>query len=187
GWANFTNLFLALSVERIREVGVKKILGSSRLHLIIQFLSESAIVNILSCVMGVLSFLLISPYLTTWLRVDTGNETIYTDLFIAILVFIVFGSLITGALPAWVLSSYKPLKAMQKQIHEMPFYSRIKQALLHFQFTVCFVVIASAWIMEKQLVFMQNADLGMSLGHTIAIKVPPITDEATRQQVGTFK
>src|SRR5690606_24895782 len=47
GWANFTNLFLALSVERIREVGVKKILGSSRLHLIIQFLSESAIVNIL--------------------------------------------------------------------------------------------------------------------------------------------
>jgi putative ABC transport system permease protein len=187
GWANFTNLFLALSVERIREVGVKKILGSTRIHLIIQFLSESAIVNILSCLLGVLCFLLVSPYLTTWIGFNTGNDAIYPDLFTAIVVFIVLGSLLTGALPAWVLSSYKPLKAMQRQIHELPFYSRIKQTLLYFQFTVCFVVLASAWIMKRQLVFMQDADLGMSLGQAIAIKLPPITDETTRQLLESFK
>lgn len=187
GWANFTNLFLALSVERIREVGVKKILGSTRIHLIIQFLSESAIVNVLSCFIGLLCFLLMSPYFTPWVGVDTGNEIIYPDLLMAIVVFIAVGSLLTGALPAWVLSSYKPLKAMQRQIHEMPFYSKIRQSLLYFQFTVCFIVIASAWIIKKQLMFMQNADLGMSLGQIIAVKVPPITDEATRQLVESFK
>src|SRR5690606_35026341 len=100
---------------------------------------------------------------------------------------IVQGSLLTGTLPAWLLSSYKPLKAMQRQMHELPFYARLEQTLLYFQFTVSFVVLASAWIMKSQLVFMQGADRGISLGQTLGIKQPPTTDEATRQLVESFR
>ncbi|MGA0555197.1 permease prefix domain 2-containing transporter [Larkinella sp. VNQ87] len=168
---NFINLSTAQSVQRAKEVGVRKVLGSSRKSLIFQFLSETVLLTLLAVVVALL---LVSPMLSAFQSLTPKGLTVNlfsleTGLFLVGMT--VTTALLAGFYPSLVLSSYVPaltlkgqsaLKGGQK--------GYLRKALIVFQFTVSLVFIIGTLIVERQLSYIRNKDLGFSTDAIIEIK-----------------
>ncbi|GAB3936467.1 ABC transporter permease [Larkinella terrae] len=168
---NFINLATAQSVQRSKEVGVRKVLGSSRKSLVVQFLSETSLLTLIA--VG-LALVLVNPILTAFQSVTPRGLTF--NLFsLKTLLFLlgvtVTTSLLAGFYPSLVLSSYLPaltlkgqsaLKGGQK--------GYLRKGLIVFQFTVSLIFIIGTLIVERQLSYIRNKDLGFSTDAIIEVK-----------------
>ncbi|WP_232073964.1 permease prefix domain 2-containing transporter [Spirosoma aureum] len=160
---NFINLSTAQSIQRAKEIGIRKVMGGSRTSLIFQFLSETAL---LTCLAVLIALLIVGPILSVMQSLTPTGLTfnlisLQTLLFLTGLVVIT--SLLAGFYPSWLLSSYLPaltlkgqsaLKGGQK--------GYLRKGLIVFQFTVSLAFIIGTLIVGRQLSFMRNKDLGFS-------------------------
>ncbi len=113
-WINYVNLSTAKSIERAREVGVRKVMGGFRTQLIQQFLTESLFLNILAVTVAVV----IAVILTPWFSDLTGRELGYAlfkqNIFwMTLLLLITSGALMSGLYPAFVLSGFRPVEVLK--------------------------------------------------------------------------
>ncbi|MFD2933675.1 permease prefix domain 2-containing transporter [Spirosoma flavum] len=167
---NFINLATAQSSKRAKEVGIRKVMGSNRKGLIIQFLSETTILTLISVLVALV---LIKPMLSIFDSLIPQGLTfnlfsLQTLLFLATVV--VTTSLLAGFYPSWILSSYVPaltlkgqsaLKGSQK--------GYLRKGLIVFQFAVSLVFIIGTLMVGRQLNFMRNKDLGFSTDAIIEV------------------
>lgn len=160
---NYTSLSLARSMLRAREVGVRKTFGAERSQLIVQFLLEATVISLISflCAILILQFLLPAfsgMQMMSMLEVrPEQNATIY----LWFLIFALFTGLLSGALPAVLISAFKPA-AVLKGITNIKFFSRLtlRKVLLATQFVFSIVFIISILLIFKQMNYMINADMG---------------------------
>jgi putative ABC transport system permease protein len=160
---NYTSLSVARSMLRAKEVGVRKTFGATRSQVIIQFLSEAVVIAILSLLLAIalLQFLLPAfsgMQMMSMLEIrPEQNTTIY----IWFLIFALVTGLLSGALPAIFISSFKPISVL-KGITNVKFFSRLtlRKILLVSQFVFSMVFIISILLIFKQMNFMLNVDLG---------------------------
>ena len=160
---NFINLSTAQSIQRIKEIGVRKVMGSSKKNIMLQFLTETFVLTFFAVAV---SILLVNPML--YLFKDFIPEGITFHLFQpATFAFLISITLITtllaGFYPARVLSSYLPalsLKgaAFQKGTEKLS----LRKALIVFQFTMSLIFIIGVLIMSRQMHFMASADKGFN-------------------------
>ncbi len=106
-WINYINLSTARAMERAREVGIKKAIGAFRIQLISQFLFESVLVNFISVVLAVLLAVILLPVLATIVGKDLAFDFADPRFWMVISGLFLIGSLVSGAYPAFVLSSFK--------------------------------------------------------------------------------
>ena len=99
-WFNYINMFLARSMERVNEIGVKKMLGSTRIHLVVQFFTESMAINIVSFALTIMLFLLVQQPFENWLGKEVSNVFFHGIPFITQ----VFAGILVGSMLAGIIS-----------------------------------------------------------------------------------
>lgn len=182
-WVNYVNLSAARAMERAREVGTRKVLGSHRLQLSKQFLGESILINIIPVAISVILAIIFLPFL----REFTGkNIPLYLTnaWFLVHLVLLYFlGSLIAGLYPALLLSSFPPVTVLNKsKFSQTTAGSFLKKILVIFQFAASVVLIIVTLTVYKQIGYMTTRDLGMNIDHMVGIVLPsvPLDQESTK-------
>ncbi|GAB2592795.1 permease prefix domain 2-containing transporter [Spirosoma areae] len=168
---NFINLSTAQAVQRAKETGIRKVMGSSRRNLVLQFLSETAFLTFIAVL---ISAVLVNPILATFQSLTPKGLTF--DLFsvqtLAFLLFVtVATSLLAGFYPSWVVSSYLPALVLKGQTAlKGGQKGYLRKSLIVFQFTVSLVFIIRTLVVSRQLHFMRNKDLGFSTNAIVSIR-----------------
>ena len=159
---NFINLSTAQSLLRIKEVGIRKVLGSRRKDIAMQFLGETLLMTVLAVFLSVLitppviSMLL--DYLPAGVRLDTSWQTLT---FLALITVIT--TLLAGWYPARVISRLLPVLSLKGQVSRTATPSRyLHRTLIIFQFTISVAFIICTVVVARQLHYMLNTDLGFS-------------------------
>jgi len=166
---NFINLSTAQSLQRAKEIGVRKVLGSSRKNLILQLLCETFIVTALS---AVISLLIVSPIISafhTFLPDGVGlsfNENIISFILLVTLSI----SLLAGFYPAKVLSSYMPVVTLKgANFQQGSGKNYLRKGLIVFQFTISLIFIIGTLIIGNQIRYVLNTDMGFAKNAIINI------------------
>lgn len=172
---NFINLQTAQASRRAKEVGVRKVLGSSRRKLIVQFLVESFIL----CVLAVILSVVIADFSLQFFSDSIPQGLVFdiTDPIIAIFLIscIIVVTLLAGLYPAFVLSSYQPALALKNLAHSNTATSRsafIRKGLTIFQFSFSQILIIGTIAIGLQLDYMLNKDLGFSSDAVVFVRTP---------------
>jgi len=158
---NYMNLSTAKSMQRAKEVGMRKVVGSVRSQLISQFLGESMILTLLALILSIPLVEMVLPWLNDLGGMDIrmnllGNYVIF--LFMIALLIVV--GLISGLYPAFALSGFKPLIVLKGSFKTSKKGTSLRTILVIFQFTLSIALIGSTAIVQKQLKFIKNKDLG---------------------------
>ncbi len=168
---NFVNLSTALSLDRAREVGVRKVFGSDRKTLIGQFLSESVFLGFLSTLLGVVIYVLLVPVLNritgeslnvTWLlRPERLGIVIGMGLFVGAL---------AGLYPALVLSGFQPITVLKGRLKSSRRGLALRNGLVVFQFSVSIILIICTLVINRQMGYVLEDRLGFRKDHIITVK-----------------
>ena len=167
---NFMNLATARSLERAKEVGVRKVIGADKLGLRYQFLGESLLMVLLASILGLTLVLLGLPVM----RSITGKEFLTKEIFNGMSLSIYFGmALITGLLagsyPAFILSNFKPSSVLKGVFRSSKQGTNLRKGLVVFQFALSIALIASTVIVYFQLGFMLDKNLGFDQEQQLVI------------------
>jgi putative ABC transport system permease protein len=169
-WINYINLATARSVERAKEVGVRKVLGALRIDLIRQFLTESFLLNLVALVLSAVIFLLLLSSFDQFTGHPETNITLslyYWQLF-ALLFF--GGTLLSGLYPAFVLSGFQPIKVLKGMFKNSASGLLLRKGLIVLQFTTSVVLIAGTIIVYKQVNYMRDQKLGANINQTMVLQ-----------------
>jgi putative ABC transport system permease protein len=171
---NFTNLSIARSLTRAREIGVRKVNGASRRQIFAQFISESIIVSLCALVLSMGLLMLVKPMILqlTFARVFRWDLASNFEVYAVFLVFAVVVGLLAGMFPALVLSGFQPVKVL-KNLGTMKLFSKmgLRKALLVSQFTLALIFILSVTVLYTQLNLFLNKDQGFDMDHQISLKI----------------
>lgn len=168
---NFMNLATAQASRRAKEVGIKKIGGSTRGMLVAQFLTESFILAFVSLIFALLIVKLSLPYFNNLL-----GTKLSLNLFSAwytipgLILFTLIVGLMSGSYPAFFLSSFNPHEVLKGNARNSSGNGKLRRILVVFQFAVSILLIVGTLIMNKQIKYMLNKDVGFNKEQLIVIE-----------------
>ena len=171
---SYVNLVTAQAGKRSLEIGLRKVLGSQRKQLVLQFLAESVFFTTLALVLAnILVAGFVSP-LNSMLDLQMDARQLLQPRFMLIMLGIIFLlGLLGGSYPAFFLSSFQPISVMKGNLARSAPLGRF---LVAFQFAVVIFVLASTGMIYQQLQFMRNKDLGFAKDQAIRLSVPAASD-----------
>ncbi len=168
---NFMNLATAQASRRAKEVGIKKIGGSTRGMLVAQFLTESFILAFVSLILALIIIKISLPYFNNLLGVRLGLNLFAVWYTIpALLLFTVIAGIMSGGYPAFFLSSFNPYEVLKGRAGNSATNGKLRRILVVFQFAVSILLIVGTLIMNKQIKFMLNKDVGFNREQLIVIE-----------------
>jgi putative ABC transport system permease protein len=182
---NFMNLSTARSSNRAKEVGVRKVMGSLRSHLVRQFLTESILVTLFSFAVAFwLSYMFLPMFNNLSLKhlqLPFTKVTFYLVLLVCVLVI----GFMAGLYPSFFLSAFKPVNVLKGQVSLGMKSGLIRSGLVVFQFVISISLIIGAITVNKQLNFIQNKKLGFEKNQVIIVHDPYALGKYSKIQ--TFK
>jgi putative ABC transport system permease protein len=159
---NFMNLYIAQSVRRAKEIGVRKAVGANKFKIIVQFLGESLLVVFVAHIIAMIFVELFLPGFNNF----TGKQLIVNyqsaDLYIGLISIVIFCAFLAGSYPALYLSSLNSLEIMKGVTNRNPGNTQFRRVLVIFQFSLSIVLVICTLIVGKQLNFIQNRNLGFN-------------------------
>ena len=167
---NFMNLSTAQASRRAKEVGIKKLGGSSRAMLITQFLTESFILSFIALILALIFIKVTLPYFNNLLGAHLELilfKRWYT--LPVLLLFSVITGFLSGSYPALFLSSFNPYEVLKGSIRNSMKNGRLRRILVVFQFAVSILLIVGTLIMYRQIKYMLNKDVGFNKEQLIVI------------------
>jgi putative ABC transport system permease protein len=170
-WVNYINLATARSLERAREVGVRKVLGALRPQLIWQFMLESLLMNLLALIVALAITLLLNPFFGRLsgrpLPFFYSLPAMYWQYFTALFVV---GTLLSGIYPALALSRYQPIIVLKGLFKNAAGGKLLRKGLIIGQFTASIILIAGTMIVFRQVHYMRSQSLGVDIDQTLVLK-----------------
>jgi len=178
---NFINLSTARSVERAKEVGIRKTFGSEKRSLVFQFLLESVLLSFISMLVAFGMVLFLLP-LFNQLTQKQLTLTYFFDVprLLLLLSFAIVTGVIAGLYPALVLSSYKPILVLKGKFRSNRIGLLLRNGLVIFQFAISVVLIIVTIIINRQMNFMLGTQLGFRKDHVIIIERADLLDRQTK-------
>ncbi|HEY2347359.1 MAG TPA: FtsX-like permease family protein [Puia sp.] len=171
---NFINLSTAQAVNRAKEVGVRKVLGSNKWQLKLQFLSETFLIVLVSVVLSLLMAFLVLPYINRLLELpiainrETGNSILLFLLLISVSV-----TLLAGFYPSIVLSGFNPINALKSKLTAKASSGfTLRRGLVIFQFMIAQSLIIATLVIARQMTFFTSQPLGFDKNAIVNIPVP---------------
>ena len=173
--STYINLSTARSLERAREVGVRKVIGAGKYQLFWQFIGESALL----CLFSVIFSLVISILLMPAFNQLTGKQLQVTSLltlpFLLFSFLVAIGiSLLAGSYPAFILVNFQPVKVLKGAFKSTGSGQWLRRSLIVFQFVISVFLIISTLSIQKQLYFIQHKKLGYDREHVLVL---PMNDK----------
>ncbi|TWR30263.1 FtsX-like permease family protein [Mucilaginibacter pallidiroseus] len=174
-YVNYINLSTAKVVERAREVGVRKVLGSQKSQLITQFLFESALVSFFSVILSIVAVILVMPLFSN-LCGEQMQFTLYKDpVLLPGFLLIVFAGIILSAIyPALVLANYKPVHVLKGKFASSASGLMLRKSLTVFQFAATIIVMIGTLVVYRQVNFMKRSTNGMDMKQTLVVLAPQV-------------
>lgn len=167
---NFMNLATARSVNRAKEVGVRKVVGAYRKHLIGQFLSESIFMAFIALILSVVLVLVTLPMLNAFTgKLMTFNPFENSLLGVALISITVFVGVLSGSYPAFVLSAFKPTQTLKGSFKTSAKGAILRRGLVVVQFLISISLIISTLVVFNQLSYMRDLELGFEKERMIFI------------------
>ncbi|MCO5949995.1 ABC transporter permease [Mucilaginibacter flavidus] len=168
---NFINLSTAQSIQRTKDIGILKVLGSGRGGVLIQFLTETFILALLAVAIAVIAMQpvlnLFAGYIPACVKFHFTDYT--TWIFLACAA--IFTTLVAGFYPARVLSAFKPVASLKGETSSRAGNKGyLRKSLIVFQFTISLVFIISTIVVDRQVNYMQNIDLGVETSNIITLR-----------------
>lgn len=181
---NFMNLSTAQAAKRAKEVGIKKVSGSSRTMLVRQFLTESLFLSFFSLIIAIFIIELSLPFFNSILNSNlsldyTGNWYTIPGLIVISLLVGIFA----GSYPAFFLSSFKPVSVLKGSVKDSMKNGKLRSVLVILQFGISIILIVGTLIIFKQINYMINKDMGFKKDHLVVLRRASVLGS----QVNTFK
>ncbi|TMI90827.1 MAG: FtsX-like permease family protein [Bacteroidetes bacterium] len=179
---NFINLATAQAVNRSREVGVRKVLGSNRSQLALQFLGETALITIAAVIIAVVVAESALPFLNKLLETRMSMNFIFDPwLVLFVIVVAILVTFLSGLYPAVILSGFNPITALKSKItSKMVGGISLRRALVVLQFAIAQVLIIGMLIVVSQMNFFRNASLGFDKAAIITVPLPGDSTSKTK-------
>ncbi len=170
---NFINITTAQAINRAREVGVRKVLGSSRKQLIGQFLGETGITTFCALAGSVIIAVLCLPAVNSLLDIHLSTTDLFNTQFIVfiILAFIVV-TFLSGFYPALILSGFRSINVLKSAFTINNKGISLRRALVVFQFVIAQALIIGTLIVASQMNYFRNADMGFNKNAIINANIP---------------
>ncbi|AUD07412.1 hypothetical protein CWM47_21060 [Spirosoma pollinicola] len=183
---NYVNLTTAKSLDRAREIGVRKVVGSTQGQIRTQIVTETVLLNSLA---GVLAVGLVAGLRSVFVQMAGLPEgfTVLGDVFfwesVGVFLFISIG--LSGFYPAFVLSAFDPVTVLKGNFSRSIKGSWLRKSLVVFQFTITLILLVQLFAVYQQVGFLRNQNLGVTIDHTLVVKAP--VGANARPDYGAFR
>ena len=180
---NFMNLATARSSLRSKEVGIRKVAGARRLTLAGQFLGESLLLSIVSAGLAVGLVVIVLPVLNPIVDKQLTVDFTASTFWLGLLAVICFTSLVAGSYPALVLSAMQPIDVLKGSRLQLTTGAGFRKVLVVFQFSLSLFLLIGILIIERQMHYVRNKQLGLDRQNLLQIPV----EGALRQNMQAFQ
>lgn len=180
---NYINLATARAMDRAQEVGVRKVVGAQKQQLMLQFLIESVLMNLLALGLAVGLSLVLLPAVNQVAEVEM-SRSLWLDLHFWAVFLGVFGAgaLLSGLYPAFVLSSFRPVAVLKGRATGIASRVSLRKVLVVIQFTASIALLAGTLVVYAQLRHMQSLDTGLDLEQVLYVEEPKVRSEQGNQR-----
>ena len=169
---NYMNLATARSIRRAREVGLRKVMGSGKGGLVLQFLAESATLTVIALIFSLIVVSLLLPEFNKLAGKYFELDIIYSAPFLgSLLLIVVLVGVIGGSYPAFYLSRFNPVRVLKGEISKGSSGNLFRKVLVVTQFTISVVMIICTLIVFRQLNFLKGKDLGYRMENVIGMQL----------------
>jgi putative ABC transport system permease protein len=169
---NYMNLATARSARRAREVGLRKVVGSRRGPLVLQFLSESMAFTLISLLISIILIIVLLPQFNVLAGKSFNFHVIYSPVvLLSLLAVIVIVGILGGSYPAFFLSRFSPVTVLKGEIIQGSAGSMFRKILVVVQFTVSVIMIICTLIVFRQLNFLKTMDQGFDQKNVIGLQL----------------
>ncbi len=179
---NFITLSVGRSLKRSKEVGIRKVVGAMRSQLIAQFMGEAVLVTMISVAIGIGAALLLLPFFNDLAAKQLAFPFDGFLLIVVIGLLVVIG-LVSGSYPALVLSGFKPIAILKGGLKIGNNKQTIRKGLVTIQLVFSIFLISSSLIMQKQLRFLQNKNLGFTKEQVMVLNIPAARDGRLTERI----
>lgn len=177
-WLNYVNLATAKSMERSKEVGIRKVAGAQRSQLIFQSLGESLLLNLFAMFLAIGLVYLLLPLFNRFVGKELVLGLSNLGIILPYLGFILLGTLLSGLYPAMVISGFSPIRALKGKVIASHGGVNIRKALIGVQFFATVVLIIGTLVVSQQIKFLREQPLGVDLGQIVALKGELLANES---------
>ncbi|MFT4856818.1 MAG: putative ABC transport system permease protein [Algoriphagus sp.] len=183
---NFMNLTTARSMNRLKEIGVKKSMGASRGGLFGQFMVESLLLTFLALIIAIVATFILQPFFN---QVTSKSLSIsfQPELILMLLGIWLLTSFLAGIYPAVYLSKFKPVEVMKSNIKGSFGELLARKGLVVFQFAISLLLIIGISVIGKQMSFIQNQNLGYNQSHLLQTNASGINPKQLESFLGELK
>jgi putative ABC transport system permease protein len=176
-WINYINLSTARTLERAKEVGIRKAIGAPKKHLIAQFLTEAALVNLFSVILAWALVAISLSWFNTLSGLSLSSAYLVQPWFLLLLVLLwLGGAFLSGLYPAVAFSSFKPVIVLKGKMKNDFHGIALRKGLVVMQFMASIILIAGTIVVYRQLDFMTNRDLGLNIDQVLVLQRPGIAN-----------
>lgn len=169
---NFINLSTARAIQRLKEMGVRKILGAGRRQLVFQFLTESVLFFVMATFLATVIYQMTLPLVENFIghnlyQTFVSRFSLLGNAYLIILAI----SLLTGFYPAWILSGFKPAATLKGQLYTGRFSGEnlVRKSLVVLQFSISIIVLVALIVVHQQVSFMKNKNIGFDKNNLLSI------------------
>jgi ABC-type antimicrobial peptide transport system permease subunit len=168
---NFMNLATARSVKRAKEVGVRKVVGSSRFHLIGQFFGESMLLSFFALVVSLALVYLLQPVFNGFTGKQVAPPITAPSYWLVLTGLMLFTGLVAGSYPALFLSSLKPVRILKGVVRFTRAAIWFRKGLAVFQFALSIILLIATLVVSRQTNYVEHTHLGYDRENLIYIRV----------------
>ena len=170
---NFINLSTTQSFKRVKEIGVRKVLGSTQQQLFWQFITEITVITVISISLALFFGYMAIPMLNNWLKTEI-NFVQFFDIKLLIFIPLLLISIvvIAGIYPSFVISKFSPTRALKANSQGLNKGVSLRKVLVTTQFCISFILIAVSILVVFQIDFLRNKDIGLNKDLILHVNIP---------------
>lgn len=184
---NFMNLSTSRYMDRMKEIGVRKVVGANRKQLIRQFLTESLLVTLVSMAFGVVLFNILHASLYSYLGAPFGfSISHFQNLYAIVVLMVLIVGLLAGSYPAWFMSRFHPADIINKRAMKSRTRVSFRNVLVVLQFAISIILIVGTIFIYQQIDFMKNTDLGFDK-EDVVLAYFPFTNPQAKEKYPVLK
>jgi putative ABC transport system permease protein len=183
---NYMNLTTARSARRAKEIGIRKVTGSSKSQLVAQFLIESTLTAVVALLLSMILILLLLPTFNLLSGKSISFQTLFEpDSFLILIGIILFVGLLGGSYPAFYLSKFNPVSILKGSLSKSSSNVTLRRILIVVQFSISMIMLICTWVVYGQLKFLRNIDLGFNKEQVLSLTANANSD--IRGKILAFK
>lgn len=168
---NFINLSTIRAAERSKEVGLRKVMGAMRNNIVWQFIGESILLTVISCILSVGLLSVVLPWYNQLLGYTLTVAWNAWPIYLFLLGIVLVAGLLAGSYPAFILSSFSPQQALKGKLRLGKSGANFRQALVVVQFSISVFLIIGSFIITKQMNFIRNKQLGYNQEQSLLVHI----------------